>query len=273
MSNKKMLVSGVLLILLGILSCTAANATPVLLSNVPDYAWTDGCSPTSATMMMAYYDINGYKGLSYSNLIPGGVAPLNTFATSNSEVTNAINIMASDMGTDSSGGSLDYYFTNGQRFTAQNSLNYGYKTGIVYGLWQYVNQAGYVDPMTNFFNQAIYSSTAPFGFTFADYENSINAGIPVLIELTGHTMLGYGYDPTNDTVYVHDTWGSGGGTMTWGGSYGGMTMTGVTDAILEGGTVATPEPSTILLIGSGLLGLIGLPRKRLGRSCDANGAE
>lgn len=215
-------------------------------------------------MLMGYYAINGSNGLSYSNLMPGGVPSLNTFATSSPQVTAAINTMASDMGTTSAGVSEDIYFNNGAKFTAQNSLSYGYNTGIVYGLWQYVNQAGYTDPMSNFFNQAIYSSTtAPLGFTFTDYEDSINAGIPVLIELSGHTMLGYGYDPTGDTIYVHDTWDSGGGTMSWDGSYDGMNMVGVTDAILEGGTAATPEPSTILLIGSGLLGLIGLRRKRV----------
>ena len=96
------------------------------------------------------------NGLSYSNLMPGGVPSLNTFATSSPQVTAAINTMASDMGTTSAGVSEDIYFNNGAKFTAQNSLSYGYNTGIVYGLWQYVNQAGYTDPMSNFFNQAIY---------------------------------------------------------------------------------------------------------------------
>ena len=59
MHDRKALISRMLLIVLAVLSCTAANATPVLLANVPDYAWTDGCSPTSATMLMGYYAING----------------------------------------------------------------------------------------------------------------------------------------------------------------------------------------------------------------------
>ena len=41
--------------------------------------WWYGCSPTSAGMMMAYYDRNGYGGLDYSNLVPGGVAEASTF--------------------------------------------------------------------------------------------------------------------------------------------------------------------------------------------------
>lgn len=52
---------------------------PTLLSNAPDYDWWYGCSPTSAGMMMGYYDINGYGGLVYPNLVPGGTAELNTF--------------------------------------------------------------------------------------------------------------------------------------------------------------------------------------------------
>jgi len=49
------------------------------LSNAPDYAWWYGCSPTSAGMMMGYYDRNGYAGSTYDNLVPGGVAELSTF--------------------------------------------------------------------------------------------------------------------------------------------------------------------------------------------------
>jgi hypothetical protein len=48
------------------------------LPGAPSYDWWYGCSATSAGMMMGYYAINGYQGLSYSNLVPGG-APATTF--------------------------------------------------------------------------------------------------------------------------------------------------------------------------------------------------
>lgn len=41
-------------------------------------------------------------------------------------------------------------------------------------------------------------------------------------------MLGWGYDLTNSTVYLHDTWDYADHTMTWGGSYAGMQHYGVT---------------------------------------------
>jgi hypothetical protein len=244
--------------------CTAAHANTVLLSNVPDYAWTLGCSPTSATMLMAYYDLNGFDSQSYSNLIAGGTPVLNTFTTSSTVVSSAIATMASDMGTNASGGSLGYFYNNGMPFTAQDSMNYGVDTGIVYGLWAYVNAAGYADVATNFYDQLVYSASAsapaPYGYTFADYEASINAGIPVLIELSSHTMLGYGYNSDDDLIYVHDTWSSGGGTMTWDGTYHGIQMIGVTAVEMEGGSSATPEPASLLLLGSGLASLIGFAR-------------
>ncbi|MBN1404807.1 MAG: hypothetical protein JW942_10125 [Opitutales bacterium] len=36
--------------------------------------WWYGCAPTTAGMIMAYYDTNGYNGYRYDNLIPGGTA-------------------------------------------------------------------------------------------------------------------------------------------------------------------------------------------------------
>jgi hypothetical protein len=50
-----------------------------ILSNAPDYNWWYGCSATSAGMMMGYYDIHGYDGLGYPNLVPGGTAELDTY--------------------------------------------------------------------------------------------------------------------------------------------------------------------------------------------------
>lgn len=253
-SKKNLLITAFLFL------CTAAHASTVLLSNVPDYAWTLGCSPTSATMLMAYYDLNGFDSQSYTNLIAGGTPVLNTFTASSAVVSSAIATMAADMGTNASGGSVGYFYNNGTPFTAQDSINNGIDTGIVYVLWAYVNAAGYSDAATNFFDQLVYSVSAPYGYTFADYEASINAGIPVLIELSGHTMLGYGYNSDDDLIYVHDTWSSGGGTMTWDGAYGGMQMVGVTAAEMEGGSSATPEPASLLLLGSGLASLIGFAR-------------
>jgi uncharacterized repeat protein (TIGR01451 family) len=65
------------------------------------------------------------------------------------------------------------------------------------------------------------------GFTYANFKAEIDAGRPVLIQLEGHTMLGYGYnDPS--TIYIHDTWDYLDHSMTWGGTYGGMQHKGVT---------------------------------------------
>lgn len=63
------------------------------------------------------------------------------------------------------------------------------------------------------------------GFTLAKYQSYINAGYPVLIHLTGHTVVGYAY--SGSTIYIRDTWSSDPNvrpTMTWGGSYDGMQM-------------------------------------------------
>jgi hypothetical protein len=46
---------------------------------VPDYQWWYGCSPTAAGMLIGYYDIYGYAGETYNNLIPGAVAERSTF--------------------------------------------------------------------------------------------------------------------------------------------------------------------------------------------------
>lgn len=70
----------------------------------PDYDWWYGCSATSAGMMMGYYDINGYGGLTYDNLVPGGDAEAETHVgppTGSSALVN--NIIAS------SGHITDFY--------------------------------------------------------------------------------------------------------------------------------------------------------------------
>lgn len=82
------------------------------------------------------------------------------------------------------------------------------------------------------------------GYTFADYKNEIDNGNPVVIQVQGHSMLGYGYDNTDEQhpmVYLRNTWTQdttpGNQQMEWGGSYSGMDHYAVSVIHLE-----APEP-------------------------------
>lgn len=80
------------------------------LTNTGDYQWWYGCAPTSAGMMMGYYDRNGYNGYIYDNLVPGGIAETNTYGNPGALVNTIIA---------STGHQADFY----------NAATYGYNTG------------------------------------------------------------------------------------------------------------------------------------------------
>ncbi len=141
-------------------SLLASSSQGATLPGAPDYDWWDGCSPTSAGMMMGYYDIHGYDGLSYNNLVQGGTAELSTFGNS---------------------GALA--------------------------------------------NSAIASQ--------------------------GHVNQFWG---TSEPGVTH--------TMTWGGSYSGLEMWGVTGFTPAGGNSPVPEPATLLLFGAGLIALANAQKRR-----------
>lgn len=63
------------------------------------------------------------------------------------------------------------------------------------------------------------------GFSLEDFQEEIDAGYPVLLNLAGHSVVGYGYD--GSTIYIRDTWDNNPNnlyTMPWGGSYDGMEL-------------------------------------------------
>jgi len=66
------------------------------------------------------------------------------------------------------------------------------------------------------------------GFSLANFQAEINAGNPVLLNLEGHSIVGYGYD--GSTIYIRDTWDSDPihtYTMPWGGVYQNMELLSV----------------------------------------------
>ena len=78
------------------------------------------------------------------------------------------------------------------------------------------------------------------GFSLADLQAEIDAGHPVLINVTGHSMVAFGY--SGSTIYIRDTWSSNPNitySMTWGGSYDGRELLSVSVVHLD---AAASEP-------------------------------
>ncbi|MCG8698360.1 MAG: hypothetical protein MI922_09935, partial [Bacteroidales bacterium] len=242
----------------------SAHSAGAQLSFNPDYNWYHGCSPTAAGMMMGYYDstytnliageaasqtfVNPYSPSAQAtkNMIAsaGHIADYyRSFGSSGNDTPTpgrANDSLADFMGTsqdrfgNSDGATTFFYYNNGSAFNYTDALFHGIadRSGM-FGITEYIDYAGY--EVTSAFNQYIDSMGLANGFTFDQYKTEIDAGRPMLVHVQGHSMYGYGY--TTDVlgrnyVQVRDTWVPGGafnaGVLEWGGSYGGMTMYGIT---------------------------------------------
>ena len=185
---------------------------------------------------------------------------------------HTFNCLADFMGTSQdavgnvNGSTTFYYYTNGARLYASDIYNAGssyYNSDGMFGVWEYLNYAGYgsSNPATdtNMFSQYIFGYNGnTLGFTWAEYMAEIDAGRPVIMQVEGHSMLGYGYDNTGgaQTIILHDTWTEGEHTMTWGGSYSGLAQYAVMALTLTNGI---PEPATLSLL---LVGAVAMLRRR-----------
>lgn len=65
------------------------------------------------------------------------------------------------------------------------------------------------------------------GFSLDQYKAEIDAGFPVMIHLGDHTLVGIGYEPGTNTIYIHDAWIRNANTMEWGNSYQNKPMVAV----------------------------------------------
>lgn len=119
------------------------------------------------------------------------------------------------------GATTFYYYDDGTPLYDCPDQVKPYGRDGAHGMRLFAEYCGYTTPDTGVFNQLIDAYQAG-GFTFEQYMDEIDAGRPVLIQVSGHTMLGIGYDPRPGTVYVHDSWDYQLHEMTWGGYYEGM---------------------------------------------------
>jgi hypothetical protein len=94
-----------------------------------------------------------------------------------------------------------------------------------YGRKLFYQARGY--SVSDCYNQKT-DNTISGGFSLLNFQAEINAGNPVLLNLAGHSIVGYGYN--GSTIYIRDTWDSNPDhpyTMTWGGNYQGLGLLSV----------------------------------------------
>jgi len=111
------------------------------------------------------------------------------------------------------------YTTYPGPFTCSQMENHGIDDDGTVGVKNFYEARGYT--VTDCYTQR---TDLPGGFNFEDYKAEIDAGYPVIFHVRGHTMVGVGYNDIGQTMYIHDTWDYSNHTMTWGGSYSGMSM-------------------------------------------------
>lgn len=129
----------------------------------------------------------------------------------------------------SDGSTTFFFYSDGSPIYDYSGSEPGAKDGC-HGMRQFFESRGYT--VVQNYTQLIYGENGnTLGFTFEQYMNEIDNGRPVLIQVSGHTMLGFGYEEASQTVYLHDTWDYSDHSMIWGGEYAGMDQWGV--SVLE----------------------------------------
>lgn len=271
------------------------SQSAVILDEAPTSNWWYGCSATSAGMMFGYYDRIGYVDL-YDNPIPDSLDTDTSIIATDDHVTDYwvssgstgpdpwednwtehtwADCPADFMGTNQWKWDLDgdgNRDSNADGSTTLWMYNSATKlsdyippeedgtprTALCHGLRWFAESRGYT--VVENYTQRIHEDYAG-GFTFADYMAEIDAGWAPLIQIDGHTMLGVGYDTSGNTMYIHDTWGNDLDTMTWAGSYGGMSHQAMTIIHLDPAD-RVPEPGTLVVMLLGLACICIYSRRR-----------
>ena len=155
-------------------------------------------------------------------------------------------------------GSTSFYgfYSSANPLTCSAMENYGiHDEDGTYGRKLFYEARGYT--VTDCYSQMTDNNYSG-GFSFAQYKAEIDAGRPVLLNLEGHSIVGFGYDDSSSTVYIHNTWNNSYDTMTWGGSYAGMPLLSVSIVNMEGlgpatGVTITPDKSSPRPVGTGII--------------------
>ena len=137
-------------------------------------------------------------------------------------------------------GSTSFYnYNSNAKLTCTDMEGYGIDSvDGTYGRKLFYEARGYA--VSDCYNQKTDNNYSG-GFSLVNFKAEIDAGYAVLLNLAGHSIVGYGYE--GSTIYIRDTWSSDPGftpTMPWGGSYQGMELLSVSVVHLTSSTTPTP---------------------------------
>jgi hypothetical protein len=198
------------------------EATPVLL-NVPAFLWKDGCGPTAAGMLLAYWDGNGY-----GNLMPGDASTQTAAVDTRISSTGSYNDYALPLddiafdpqpipdkseppvGDEHADDSIADLMNTSQSYS-DNYYGWSWYSDMALALQNYVPH------FAPEYSAVVQNLALGYGgFTWDLFKAEINAGRPVILLVdtdadgeTDHFVPAIGYDETGYMYAVHDTWDTG----------------------------------------------------------------
>ncbi|NDY71502.1 hypothetical protein DO021_07725 [Desulfobacter hydrogenophilus] len=235
-----------------------ANATSVVLSDMPAYKWYHGCGPTAAASIFGYYDLNGYDSLFDAS----GWDDVRETSNVQDEISSPAHNSKYDPQPDASGPAppdtsiADFFHTSENQPYGWSYLSYADDAFI-----DYASYRGYDD--WNAWNER-------FGtFTWDDFTKEIDNDRPMMFLIdtdadggTDHFVPVFGYDDVAMKYACYTTWSEEEAISwrsfqdlrnSWGIGYATFVLPGVSDAV--------PEPATMISLGIGLIGLSWISRK------------
>nr|WP_321400535.1 C39 family peptidase [uncultured Desulfobacter sp.] len=238
-----------------------ANATSVVLSDIPAYYWYHGCGPTAAASIFGYYDLSGYDSLFDAS----GWDEVKLTSNVKDEISSPAHNAKYDphpdaVGPDPPDTSIADFF-----HTSENQpYGWSYLSEADDAFREYASYRGYDD-------WAAWNESFSRGeFTWDDFTNEIDNGRPMMFLIdtdgnggTDHFVPVFGYNDQTMEYACYTTW-SESEVISW-RSFRGMGNSwgiGYATFVVPGAADTVPEPATILCFSMGLIGFAWIHRKK-----------